>query len=338
MPAAERTAARPVDPERAAPAGAHGDRRTRQLRRLLHRPGHQRVRGRTLQLVRAPVAAPLLEERVGHRQGGRLPHAVRVPGHRGARCSRPTCPSWPRSCTGTWWANAMRANPSRCTSATGRRPTRRSSTRTCRSAWAARKVVNLGRAARKAAQLKIRQPLATAVIACDARERAAVESLADVVTEELNVKELEFVDSATDLVSFSGQAQLPDAGPAVRQEHARGGGGRGGAADGPTWPRASPPVKPSASGGRTRPRAVAEDLLVETSQREGFAVEQEADWSSASPPSSRPSWPARVWPGSWCTTCRTSARRPACRSRIASGCDLTARTRSSPWWPSIASG
>ena len=67
---------------------------------------------------------------------------------------------------------------------------------------AARQVVNLGRAARNASQIKTRQPVAVAVVACRPKERAAVESLAGVVAEELNVKRIDFVESASELVSY----------------------------------------------------------------------------------------------------------------------------------------
>jgi isoleucyl-tRNA synthetase len=66
----------------------------------------------------------------------------------------------------------------------------------------ARQVVNLGRAARNAAQIKTRQPVAVAVVAAGDREQAAVQSLAAVVAEELNVKSLEYVASASELVSY----------------------------------------------------------------------------------------------------------------------------------------
>ncbi len=66
----------------------------------------------------------------------------------------------------------------------------------------ARQVVNLGRAARNASQIKTRQPIEVAVVACRAKERAAVESLAAVVAEELNVKRIDFVESASELVSY----------------------------------------------------------------------------------------------------------------------------------------
>jgi isoleucyl-tRNA synthetase len=64
---------------------------------------------------------------------------------------------------------------------------------------AAREAVTLGLAARGQAKIKVRQPLRAAVIVATSDEREALESLADVVREELNVKELRFTDAADDL-------------------------------------------------------------------------------------------------------------------------------------------
>ena len=66
----------------------------------------------------------------------------------------------------------------------------------------ARQVVNLGRAARNSAQIKTRQPIEVAVVAAGRRQRAAVDSLASVVADELNVKALEYVESAGELVNY----------------------------------------------------------------------------------------------------------------------------------------
>ena len=92
----------------------------------------------------------------------------------------------------------------------------------------ARQVVNLGRAARNASQIKTRQPVATVVVAAGTKEQRAVESLAAVVGEELNVKKHRFRRLGERPGELRSQAQLPHAGPEVRQEHAggRGGGGR----------------------------------------------------------------------------------------------------------------
>jgi isoleucyl-tRNA synthetase len=63
----------------------------------------------------------------------------------------------------------------------------------------AREAVELGRAARAQARVKVRQPLREAVVVAGDRERRALERLADVVLEELNVKGLRFVSDAEEL-------------------------------------------------------------------------------------------------------------------------------------------
>ena len=91
-----------------------------------------------------------------------------------------------------------------------------------------RETVRLGLAARGQAKLKVRQPLHSAVVVAAGSERAAIERLARLVHDELNVKELRFVSRPTSS-ALRGQAELPCAGPAFRQGHAGGGGGRRGA-------------------------------------------------------------------------------------------------------------
>jgi isoleucyl-tRNA synthetase len=63
----------------------------------------------------------------------------------------------------------------------------------------ARESVRLGLAARGQAKLKIRQPLAGAVVVATGRERAAIERLDELVREELNVRRLRFVSEADEL-------------------------------------------------------------------------------------------------------------------------------------------
>ena len=63
----------------------------------------------------------------------------------------------------------------------------------------ARDAVELGRAARAHGKLKVRQPLAEAVIVAGERERQAIERFGDLVRDELNVKELRFVEEAEEL-------------------------------------------------------------------------------------------------------------------------------------------
>jgi isoleucyl-tRNA synthetase len=68
----------------------------------------------------------------------------------------------------------------------------------------ARETVRLGLAARAQATIKIRQPLRAAVVVATGYEREAIERLAGIVREELNVRELRFVSEADEL----GQVEL----------------------------------------------------------------------------------------------------------------------------------
>ncbi|HEX8158695.1 MAG TPA: class I tRNA ligase family protein, partial [Solirubrobacteraceae bacterium] len=77
----------------------------------------------------------------------------------------------------------------------------------------ARETVRLGLAARGAAKLKVRQPLHEAVVVAAGRERQAIERLADVVREELNVKGLRFVSEASDLGSYTLKPNYRTLGP-----------------------------------------------------------------------------------------------------------------------------
>jgi isoleucyl-tRNA synthetase len=90
----------------------------------------------------------------------------------------------------------------------------------------AREAVRLGLAARGQARVKVRQPLPAAVVVATGAERAAIERLADVVRDELNVKELRFAAAADELGSVEVKpnyralgprfgAQMPDAARAV---------------------------------------------------------------------------------------------------------------------------
>ncbi len=63
----------------------------------------------------------------------------------------------------------------------------------------ARETVRLGLAARGQAKLKVRQPLRGAVVVATGFERAAIERLAEIVRDELNVRELRFVSEADEL-------------------------------------------------------------------------------------------------------------------------------------------
>ncbi len=69
----------------------------------------------------------------------------------------------------------------------------------------ARKVVGLGRSIRSKVNIKIRQPLKTTFIYIgdDGKKFEAINHFKDIISEELNVKEIKFVSSIDDLVSYN---------------------------------------------------------------------------------------------------------------------------------------
>ena len=78
---------------------------------------------------------------------------------------------------------------------------------------AALRAVELGRAARAAAGVKVRQPLRKAVIVASGAERREVERLQDLVVSELNVKALEFVSEEAELVRYDVKPNYRSLGP-----------------------------------------------------------------------------------------------------------------------------
>ncbi len=77
----------------------------------------------------------------------------------------------------------------------------------------ARETVRLGLAARAQAKIKVRQPLRAAVIVATGRERAAIERLAEIVRDELNVRELRFVSQADELGQIEVKPNYRSLGP-----------------------------------------------------------------------------------------------------------------------------
>ncbi len=77
----------------------------------------------------------------------------------------------------------------------------------------ARETVRLGLGARGKAKIKVRQPLGEAVVVADGRERKAIERLADVVREELNVRRMRFVAAAEELGTYEIKANYRTLGP-----------------------------------------------------------------------------------------------------------------------------
>jgi isoleucyl-tRNA synthetase len=78
---------------------------------------------------------------------------------------------------------------------------------------AVRLTVELGRAARAQAKAKVRQPLRRAVIVANDAERAAISARSELVRAELNVKELDFVEEESELVSYAVKPNYRSLGP-----------------------------------------------------------------------------------------------------------------------------
>jgi isoleucyl-tRNA synthetase len=76
-----------------------------------------------------------------------------------------------------------------------------------------RDAVELGRAARAHARLKVRQPLAEAVVVAADREREAIEALEGLLAEELNVKSVRYVSEADELGRFELKPNYRTLGP-----------------------------------------------------------------------------------------------------------------------------
>jgi isoleucyl-tRNA synthetase len=77
----------------------------------------------------------------------------------------------------------------------------------------ARETVRLGLGARAQAKIKVRQPLAEAVVVADGRERGAIERLVEIVREELNVRRVRFVEAADELGEYEVKANYRTLGP-----------------------------------------------------------------------------------------------------------------------------
>jgi len=83
---------------------------------------------------------------------------------------------------------------------------------------AVRRTVELGRAARSQAAVKVRQPLRKAVVVARSDEREAIEAMAGLVRSELNVKELEFVSEQAELVTHEVKPNFRELGPRFGKE------------------------------------------------------------------------------------------------------------------------
>ena len=134
-------------------------------------------------------------------------------------------------------------------------------------------IVTLGRAARNASSMKIRQPLAAMYV----QGEAMPAEFSDIIADELNIKKVAFVEDASGFISYRVKPQLKTLGPrygkilpAIR-EHLAGEG----VGDAVVKATANAGVYTAEVAG-TEIRLIAEDVLVSTEQKAGFVSESDA--------------------------------------------------------------
>ena len=177
------------------------DRADGGLRHDLRGEGRRGVRGRPLELVRAPVAPAFLG-----RRHGRLRRAARLPGDRVEAAGAAHAVRGRRDLR-----QPRRGEPSvhLCDfPVAGQRDEQLEA-----DMQVVRDAVELGRAARAHAKLKVRQPLREAVVVAADREREAIERLERLLTEELNVKSVRYVSEADELGRFELKPNYRELGP-----------------------------------------------------------------------------------------------------------------------------
>ena len=145
----------------------------------------------------------------------------------------------------------------------------------------ARETVRLGLSARSQAKLKLRQPLHAAVVVAAGAEREAIERLADVVRDELNVRELRFVSEADELGEVEVKPNYRTLGPRFGKQMPMVAAAVAGLdpARAAATVRAGDKVKIDVGGNEHA--LGADDLLVSMKPLEGYQVEREGSHAVA---------------------------------------------------------
>ncbi|MFL5732053.1 MAG: isoleucine--tRNA ligase [Chloroflexia bacterium] len=140
------------------------------------------------------------------------------------------------------------------------------------------RVVSLGRAARNKFGLKVRQPLRKIMVRAPSNaDEAALRRVEPQVLSELNVKGMEITSDVGDLISYVIKPNLPLLGPKYgsRLGAIRAALGSSDPAAIAEQVEAESPVALSLNGDSERVELLPTEVLVETHEREGFAVAQE---------------------------------------------------------------
>ncbi len=134
-------------------------------------------------------------------------------------------------------------------------------------------LVSLGRAARNKVQIKVRQPLAA--IKVDRSHQPVLEVMAELVKEELNIKQLDYIDNPDEYVSYTVKPNFPVLGPKYGKllQSIAGALGRGDAASLVKTLREKGAIVLEIDG--TPVTLTGEDLEVRVEDKEGYAVEMD---------------------------------------------------------------
>ncbi|MHB8657011.1 MAG: isoleucine--tRNA ligase [Solirubrobacteraceae bacterium] len=145
----------------------------------------------------------------------------------------------------------------------------------------ARETVRLGLAARGQARIKVRQPLRAAVIVATGAEREAIERLAAILREELNVRELRFVSEADELGQVEVKPNYRALGPRFGSQMPIVAAAVGGLDPAHVSVALREGRGISISVGGQDHELTAEDLLVSMKPLEGYQVEREGSHAVA---------------------------------------------------------
>jgi isoleucyl-tRNA synthetase len=145
----------------------------------------------------------------------------------------------------------------------------------------ARETVRLGLAARAQAKLKVRQPLRAAVVVATGTERAAVQRMADVVRDELNVRELKFVSEADELGQVEVKPNYRSLGPRFGRQMPVAAAAIGGLDPSHVASTLRSGGSVAVSVGGHDHELAADDLIVAMKPLEGYQVEREGSHAVA---------------------------------------------------------
>ncbi len=145
----------------------------------------------------------------------------------------------------------------------------------------ARETVRLGLAARGRAKLKVRQPLRAAVVVATGREREAIQRMAAIVREELNVRELAFVSEADELGEVEVKPNYRALGPRFGKKMPLAAAAVAGLDPARTAAALRAGGSVAIDVGGSEHELTAEDLLISMKPLEGYEVEREGSHAVA---------------------------------------------------------